>query len=318
MKNIKSRQETQDIIHEILKKNGKVKLSELDTEQINRYNDLVSNLDLSKVIFNRKVNRFDEISTPLEMVNFLTDKNKINALSEEYISHYTSFDKAIKIIKSKKLYLGNPSNMNDGLEFSSPKMDSSKIYFASFSIESSENMGMWSMYGQPWHDGVRISIPKKTFMSWVDKIKRVYHVNQISYEVDGNNFVSDDAFKASISRVAYVEWNTDGNILQIRCGENAKNTRLIDVDSQILVGLIKDIAWSYEKEIRVRVDLGIESSDKNIAIDIPDEIIRSIVITTGPRFNTDISTTDFSEIMCIRKSIFAGKLNYVYCDSCKV
>ena len=44
---------------------------------------------------------------------------------------------------------------------------------------------------------------------------------------------------------------------------------------------------------------------------------KSIIITTGPRFNKTVSMEEFKGIEDIRSSIFTGKLNYVYCDRCK-
>lgn len=305
-------------IDELLNKYGRIKLSEITPEQIETGKDYLSKIDLSKIVFDgSKIGRFDEISDSIELVRYLTSKKKISDLSEEYVSHYTNYDIAKKIITGKKIQLGNPANMNDGLEFSSPKMDCSKIYFASFSLENSENIGMWSMYGQPWESGIKISIPKKLFISWKDKIKQVFRVDSKSYDIITDSPLSTKEFKPSISRVAYVDWDNDGNVIQIRCGENAKNEKLKNVDSQMLTGLIKDAAWSYEKEIRLRVDLDSEILDKKVAIDIPDEIMKSIIITTGPRFNKTVSMEEFKGIEDIRSSIFTGKLNYVYCDRCK-
>lgn len=293
-------------------------MSKITPEQIEDGKDYISKLDLSKIVFDgSKITRFDEIDDSIGLVQYLTSKKKISDLSEEYVSHYTNYDVVKKIITGRKIQLGNPSNMNDGLEFSSPKMDCSKIYFASFSIENSENIGMWSMYGQPWEAGIKISIPKKLFISWTDKIKHVFHVDNKTYDIITNLPLTEEEFKPSISRVAYVNWDNSGNVTQIRCGENAKNEKLKNIDSQMLTGLIKDAAWSYEKEIRLRVDLNYEIADQKVAVDIPDDIMKSIIITTGPRFNKNSSMEEFKGIEDIRSSIFAGKLNYVYCDRCK-
>lgn len=129
--------------------------------------------------------------------------------------------------------------------------------------------------------------------------------------------MTEGDFKPSISRVAYVEWDASGKVVQIRCGENAKNDKMKNIDSSMLTGLIKDAAWSYEKEIRLRVDLSSEILDKRVAVDIPDDIMKNIIITTGLRFNKSISMGEFDDVTDVRTSIFAGKLKYVYCDRCK-
>ena len=309
---------TDEVINTLLEKYGKIKLSEIPPEQIEAGKEIISKLDLSKIVFDgAEITKFKEIDNPIEMVQYLTSRKKINELSEKYVSHYTNYEVAKKIIDGKMFQLGNPANMNDGLEFSSPRMDCSKLYFASFSIEDSENIGMWSMYGQPWEDGIKISIPKKIFVSWAKKIQKVFNVDSETHKIITTSSLSEDKFKASISRVAYVEWDDRGNVVQIRCGDNACNSIIKSVDSPIFTGLIKDIAWSYEKEIRLRVDLSSAIPRKKVAVNIPDDVMKSIVITTGPRFNKPIKKSDFKTVSDVKSSIFAGKLKYVYCDTCR-
>ena len=175
---------------------------------------------------------------------------------------------------------------------------------------------MWSMYGQPWEDGIKISIPKKTFVSWAEKIQRVFKVDSETHNIIADSPLSEDMFKASISRVAYVEWDDSVHVFQIRCGENAHNERIKSVDSPMFTGLINDNAWSYEKEVRLRVDLSSAIPGKKVAVIIPDDVLDSIVITTGPRFNKPIKIKEFRNVSDVRTSIYAGKLKYVYCDKC--
>ena len=131
-------------------------------------------------------------------------------------------------------------------------------------------------------------------MAWAEKIKKVYHVDSTTYEMDLSNLIEESFFKPSISRVAYVEWDNSGKVVQIKCGDNTKNEVLKEIESPILTGLIKDAAWSYEKEIRLRVDLKDKSMDKKVAIEIPDEIIDTMIITT-------ILTDDFMGVSEIKK-----------------
>lgn len=64
----------------------------------------------------------------------------------------------------------------------------------------------------------------------------------------------------------------------------------------MLTGSIKDAAWSYEREIRLRVDLNYEIADPKVAVDVPDDIMKSIIITTGPRFNKSLSMEEFKAL----------------------
>lgn len=126
-------------IDDPLKKYGQIKLSDITPDQIKRGQEIISKLDLSQIVFDGQSTKFNEITSPVELVRYLSSKQRNNDVPESYISHYTNFEVAKKIIVGKKMQLGNPANMNDGLEFNSPTMDCSKLYFASFSIENSEN-----------------------------------------------------------------------------------------------------------------------------------------------------------------------------------
>lgn len=304
------------LVDNILAKYGKIKVSEIPPEITSEEKGIIEKLLYSQLVFTGKPTRFDEIESSLELAHYLASKTKTNELSEQYVSHYTSYDVASKILSNRMFHLNNPLNMNDGLEFSSDAMDPSKLYFTSFSLENSENIAMWSMYGQPWEKGVKISIPKKKFMEWGKQIKTIYNVNPDTYEAILSEPISEESFSPSISRVAYVEWGDLGDVRVISCG-NAKNERLKKVDAQLLTGLIKDSAWSYEKEIRLRVDLKNKSKASRIAVAIPEDVIDSIVVTTGPRFDKKFLDIVSLKSTHVEKSIFDGKLNYIYCDRCK-
>ncbi len=307
--------EIRKTVEEIIKKNGSIKLTSLQKE-IEKGKGIVdsldwSKLDIAKIYFNGEPKAFEIISNPVELIQFLSSSEKIRGLSEEYVSHYTRVETLKNILNGQSFYLNNPRNMNDGLEFKCESFDCTNLFFTSFSLENSENMGMWSMYGQPWNQGVRISIPRKNFIKWIDSISEVKLVDK------GNKSMLT-GFKPSISRVAYVESSEDGSINNIKCGEAKPNKNIKNIDSPLLAGYVKDSAWSYEKEIRLRVDLdkSVNDAGERVAVKIPDEIFEEMIITTGPRFPENYDLSDIKKNHEIRKSIYAGKLNYVYCDKC--
>ena len=40
-------------------------------------------------------------------------------------------------------------------------------------MEDDESIGMWSMYAQPWRDGIKISIPKDILKKWVSEVDEI-------------------------------------------------------------------------------------------------------------------------------------------------
>ena len=51
-----------------------------------------------------------------------------------------------------------------------------------------------------------------------------------------------------------------------------------------MTGYIKNYAWHYENEVRIRVELTQDTGFEKILLNIPQETIEAMQITTGPYF----------------------------------
>ena len=128
------------------------------------------------------VTNFKEITSTQDLIAYLSDS--INRLdntknkSVQYVYHYTKLSNVVSIIKSRFWWLKSPKTMNDGLEFQniSEFEQSNAVFFASFMYDSSESIAMWSMYAQPWEDGVFIRIPVAIFKKWIRNTETIYTV----------------------------------------------------------------------------------------------------------------------------------------------
>ena len=269
---------------------------------------------------------FEEIKNFSELRFYLDDKfsnlqNSFNGVVK-YMCHYTSIEVVKSIIKSKSWYLGSPKNMNDGLELSHASEDVwDNIFFSSFMHEPKESIAMWSMYAQPWSDGVMIRIPIKLIKDWIKSSPQVSSANSNNKKANKDDISND--VKIIFQAVAYS--NSDSKLKgeneYIECG-GKNNTGLFNItESNQMVGYVKDVAWNYEREYRLRVDNISNNKYDAVAIKIPDELINSIEIVTGPRFKKySILDEILGEIGKdkLTKSIFSGKLNKTYCDRCEV
>ncbi len=265
--------------------------------------------------FTPHVSDFKNIKTSDELIAYLSDINR-RLSNNSMIYQYTNLSSAINIIKNGYWYLGTPKNMNDGLELQQGTDAWDNIFFSSFMTEQKESIAMWSMYAQPWENGVMISIPVREFKQWVKDIRIVYSADPKSKKIDRNNFVYLNNAKISVTKVAYSNQNNNKKYRLITCG-SAQNSILKRLDDPKLIGYIKNDAWSYEKEVRLRVDLGTDFDFQGVAIDIPDYLINSLTITNGPRFKGDIMEQVKSEIkksIKTNSSLFYGNLKYIPCD----
>ena len=118
--------------------------------------------------------------------------------------------------------------------------------------------------------------------------------------------------------MVYVETGENDTIKNLKCGEKNENNIIKSVNSPILAGFVKDSAWIYEKEIRLRIDLdkSVEDGVTRVAVKIPDDIFSEMIITTGPRFSPKYDLNNIKKDHEVKKSIYSGKLKYIYCDKC--
>lgn len=268
----------------------------------------------------KKASDFGEVANKEELLAYLSDISK-RLKDTKMVHQYTNLNAVIGIISKKYWYVGSPKNMNDGLELQQGLDVRDDIFFSSFMIEGKESIAMWSMYAQPWENGVMISIPKKIFNKWVRGIKKVYSADPVSKQTDENTFVNMDKAKVFVIRVAYSTQDVDGKIESISCGrpQNKMSDVLKSINDPLLVGYIKDDAWSYEKEIRLRVELDRDIHYEGVAVEVPDYVIDSMIITRGPRFKGDLMERlkgVYNQEIKAESSLFYNKLNYVSCDRC--
>ncbi len=273
------------------------------------------------------IQAFSKVSTYLDLQKYLQDKatglkNTENG-AQRYLCHYTSLKAAVGIIKSGKWYIGSPIEMNDGLELSHADRDVwEKIFFASFMLEPKESIAMWSMYAQPWPDGVMIRIPVEVFKEWMKSSPQMSSADSSTKQANPDNIT--DLAHLRFHAVAYTnaESKNKGEIEELICGGQINNTLHNSIQSKELVGYIKDCAWSYENEYRMRIDMNSFSAYRGIALSVPEKVINAMEITAGPRFEDDLYFRIEEEVAIavssdrLKNSIFRNKLNWVYCDSC--
>lgn len=256
--------------------------------------------------------KFEDISTENDLIAYLDD-TKDRLRKRDFLYHYTNLDRVVSLYTNKKWHLGNAKCMNDRLEYESGDLLRwENIFFASFMTDVKENIGMWSMYGQPWDDGVLITIPKKIVVDWVDGIQEIHEVSCDDFRLTGKTIKKDEKNRIFLSSVAYSNCdNPDGG--ERLTWSTAANT-IIKNSPHIpeLTGYIKNSAWDYEREIRIKAVLSNGHGFSRVAIDIPDAVLEAITIIPGPLFKGPLEGRLKDEILKkikVSKSLFSEKLN---------
>lgn len=283
--------------------------------------------DPTSIVDARTSKSFEKAETPNEVIEALENRALLAQNTHEgavkYVYHYTKMSAVSDILKGKKWYVGSPKNMNDGLELIHLEdVHADNLFFASFCMGNSENIGMWSMYAQPWEEGVILRIPIEKMKAWVKSGCKIYDADKDTKAAGAEIKDARIAFHA----VAYI--NEDSNETRtvdiLSCGKDT-NDYLGKISEQplqnILKGYLKDNAWAYENEYRIRVETDPREKHDAVSIDIPKDVLDSFEFITGPRFKKN-----FIEVLRkkagprlnpkVTASLFTGRLNWIYCDSC--
>lgn len=221
---------------------------------------------------------FRNADTPEKVKFFL---NAGFSFSNAY--HYTTLETLHKIFSNKTLRMSQMSKMNDLKE--STIAEGCNDYFFCMTKESTsvENFGMWAMYG-------KIKEFDKNNLDSKAKAKTLGVKIQFSKKVIDN--LRND-LGLSFYKVGYVDLFSDTSIVY----NGEKNTKVhINIKNKILAGYIKDNAWKYEKEFRLRKSV-IENNDNNF-IDIPisDEILKQLIVYPNPLSSVEECRKIFNDL----------------------
>ena len=266
--------------------------------------------------------KFDDIIKETDLIQYLDDSSE-RLKGRKYIYHYTRLDRCVDIFTSKHWYLSQANCMNDILEYKNGDMKRwENIFFASFMSDADESIGMWSMYSQPWKDGVQIAIPVKEAKQWVKEVPCIWEISCKDFKPTGARIDCNKDNKVFLSSVAYSSCDNPVDGEDRITWSTVSNTRIKKAaHNEILTGYIKDSAWEYEKEIRIKATFNNTMHFSKVAIDIPDYVLDSIVITAGPLFRGDLLKKLQAKIARrynVDESLFTGRFElYGRCGTCK-
>lgn len=259
--------------------------------------------------------KFSDIATPTELTTYLDDVSD-RLKNRTYLYHYTTLSKVIAIFKSKCWHLCNARDMNDMVEYNNGDKERWKnLFFASFMSDAKESIGMWSMYSQPWEKGVKIALPINVVKKWINDCTEIFEVSPSTFQLTGRKISINSDVTIRLSSVVYSNTASleSASAREELYWSNQTNSNIKQAAKiPDLTGYIKDKAWDYEKEVRLKAEFNnIEGYDR-VAIALPDEIANAMIISAGPLFEGDLLEEINKEIkqdFQIDQSLFAGKLH---------
>lgn len=242
-----------------------------------------------------------EILVPCEeFANLLT--TKINGLGYNHLTTWSTLCKMLEPAavpddetKHRMLHLGAAVNMND----ENDKRCGKRVFFTSFSFGPTENISMWTNYGIPNEEAIRIKFTDASIMRWVNDFKagtiKVYGV--------GDDSLTPLQSKADVKLVQVAYWSkteigqrqhdpNDG--LFFYDNEKYRLKDCPDVNAWMAKRpyLFKEYGWNYEKEVRLVIVFDEDVADQYKRVAVPfDKPFQNLIKCFKNHVTKDLGTT---------------------------
>ena len=207
-------------------------------------------------------------------------------------------------------------------------------------IMREENMAMWGLYGKPKSDAIRISFPRETFFKLLNKASvkvKTDDKNNVNEDIIDEIYPTDVFYAKGSDKDSALEFQTHIdkriNFGFVPLNNDKEDNWLFEfLKNNPLTGCVKNYSWHYEDEVRIiarikKVDKNDYYNEKkevnkevkkvlkedSIFLNIPHDLLKSFIITTGPSFIRD---KELNELLRKHKispslpSVLCGKVNY--------
>lgn len=200
-----------------------------------------------------KVNYYDfhTLDSSDGLIDYLDNRH----FSHSEYFHYSSLENINSIIKNNEFWIGQVEYFNDNNDKDQFK-DQKRNFSLCFSSGINENLPLWYFYGGISGEGARISLTKAKFKKFYENAK--FYLFPVSNKNNRTEINRNEA-KIEIKDVLYFKEN-NGKI-QLKYN-NLTNYNLPPAEfsklKKINNGFFKSIAWFYEKETRIHIQLNDE------------------------------------------------------------
>ena len=268
---------------------------------------------------------------------------KTNGLGYNHLTTWSTLCKMLEPVevpdddaKHRMLHIGAAVNMND----ENDKRCGKHVFFTSFSFGPTENISMWTNYGIPNKEAIRIKFTNASMKSWINDFKagaiKVYGVKVYGGGDDYSLIPLQAKAEVKLVQVAYWSKTDSGD------GKDDPNDGLFFYDNEKYrlkdcpdvnawmaerPYLFKESGWNYETEVRrvLVFDEDVADQYKRVAVPFDKPFLNLIKyfndhVTQGPWYNDKSPKEEAAGRLLseAKPSRYKGlvKMRSV-CDSCK-
>ena len=246
---------------------------------------------------------FSNIKNSSELKDFLVKRTS----RHKFLFHYTTAEKLQCIFGNKTWRLYSAKTMNDLQEYKEKGNSSlwEKLYSTCFSFGDEDNIAMWSMYGIPWEDAVRIRLSTDVIKKWMQRFdRRLYEISDSQDSVVLHDICYSPGYFGGRQGYSDCPLNKPACLptgQKCLCpqkelhwwNQSNRQTKIVENDNcylkEELTGYVKNSAWEHERETRLSITL---SRNVGEYIDIPlnKEMLENMQIAIGPRSTLKINS----------------------------
>lgn len=275
------------------------------------------------------VERMRTAADAVDVVRVLQDA----AMAHDVYWHYTVLSSLLCILTDKTLRLtrGDDADMNDQLECEQlgDRDEWKRTFITSFSHLPEESVAMWSVYGVPKNEAVRLSLEKPVMQDLLTALRTTSDFSIADSLTDKDSFaLQREDVVVEFGDVLYggkVNGGVGSQYDEFEFyGKKVKNeiieSHALD-QAKEMTGYIKSADWNYEKESRLIVRLrdGViipkEYENKtHLIVTLPESIFSRIRYVLGPSMGDRLK--EVSRLSILRKlnlpeeSTLVGKSHY--------
>ena len=222
-----------------------------------------------------KQKEFSNLSKVEEIREYLETKGPWHT----FFFQYTTLKALQGMLESQKLFLTRMDKLNDALECRGAEERKKRVYIASFSFGTAESMAMWSMYGAPYKQGIRLTIPRRAITKTLKDFakKPVLYFTETGHEIPFGGNATLKMMDVVYAHNGSLEHHREK--LLKKQGDFVADAK----DDPVLAFCIKNEIWLAECETRMVLELAEElpCDEEKVAIDF-DYAVDNLEVTGSP------------------------------------
>lgn len=187
----------------------------------------------------------------------LSDGLKDNAKRHRNYKTYTSIERAMSVLRSKKLYISNGKTWNDKRDKDSFRKKN--YYGKSFSFSTRENVAMWMLYGDKLgKNGAMLNVSGHVMNEVINTpVIEIGKFDNDEFKVKHTLYKEKGEFEVFLTDVVYIDTKAmeaeEKKDIQLNLYEEHVHVDKAFLDDEDV--FYKDYAWAYERECRLVIKL---------------------------------------------------------------